>query len=1041
MANKISLTSENLKYLRFAFAHFFPEDTIYAADKPYVSGEFNWKNRSDFIGFVFRLTGINIKSAKDLESIKKAQLAVESLASDSGVEESVAESNLPDKEARAAQEAERQIRSEQLKETSKSAQESVERSIETKQKLYEKRIQAEKVAQAREAKLREAQEKAQSKANSYTKAREERYQKQQVPSYKQISTAPQARTTEVVVEEPPAKPLEEQLFGKKITVQEPLEKQLFGHNVEVVEPTVTNIDKTEEIRESIKTKIQQQEKISEALKDKKIYAKVVLPEVPEPTESTKQFIDQAKNYPQDFRQDLSNAINTKISTSEVAQNLSKEEISILADKTANDTIFAINNPVLQTETNIQTAIMGNIAENTSVIKSVTPNPSAQEFFVTAPSEISFYTNSTELSRNILASVNNDLAISVFGSDPSQIEFTYYSQPKEGYTHEIDLNKLSNGYTNLLNSQSQVLDDVTSFGKDHAKRYLMGQARNFLDKQILNLPTNSFVSQIYNSAFGQQVLDFVGLSKYIPFGNNLLGGFIEHIPGASTFFEGLGNTLGIDFGIGTVAPAAEVTTVAVEGAAAVTEGAVVAGEVTTGVIATEVAGGAAVGGAVVGAEAGVATGAATGVAAGAGGGAAAGAAAGSWGGPLAIITAAIGAIVGWIASKIPWDKIKENAPYLIGGLLGLLTFGVAGPLMGVFVGVGSFGLAAAAAGGPITLARVGSKIGGFFASLGAIFFTTIGMPVLISLLIIPIVVVLILFIINSGAYITPPPTSIYGDVTSPYISIVKTPTPPGPFQNSDLPKDITYNIEITAKEGPLTNVAIEYNCFVVSNTPQICETPSGVPTSVDTISPSAPFTFSYTSSYGNEYKDSAIVDTITVTADVSGMTGVTSNGSASVIFGKPPDECPNNSWPIINGGYSESITQGPLTPAGWTHNGVENAIDIGAPSGSTVVATHGGIATSGEGACGGKYVKIQSTCGGASFYSYYGHLGVASVGNSERVTTGQVIGISDNTGTCTTGAHLHFQFFDTVKDLPKTQKPYLIRNIPIGCTNQTSSPCN
>ncbi|KKR43380.1 MAG: hypothetical protein UT76_C0011G0001, partial [Candidatus Woesebacteria bacterium GW2011_GWB1_40_12] len=79
MANKISLTSENTKYLIDAFTHFFPEDTIYAADKPYVSGEFNWKNRADFIDFINRLTGVLIKSERDLENIKKAQLAVEAL--------------------------------------------------------------------------------------------------------------------------------------------------------------------------------------------------------------------------------------------------------------------------------------------------------------------------------------------------------------------------------------------------------------------------------------------------------------------------------------------------------------------------------------------------------------------------------------------------------------------------------------------------------------------------------------------------------------------------------------------------------------------------------------------------------------------------------------------------------------------------------------------------------------------------------------------------------------------------------------------------
>jgi len=51
MADKISLTRDNISYIREAFSHFFPEDVIYSADKPYTSGEFNWENRKAFIDF------------------------------------------------------------------------------------------------------------------------------------------------------------------------------------------------------------------------------------------------------------------------------------------------------------------------------------------------------------------------------------------------------------------------------------------------------------------------------------------------------------------------------------------------------------------------------------------------------------------------------------------------------------------------------------------------------------------------------------------------------------------------------------------------------------------------------------------------------------------------------------------------------------------------------------------------------------------------------------------------------------------------------
>jgi len=89
MADKISLTRDNISYIREAFSHFFPEDVIYSADKPYTSGEFNWENRKAFIDFIYRLTGLLIVSKEDFEkddftkidfgSVKKAELAVEDL--------------------------------------------------------------------------------------------------------------------------------------------------------------------------------------------------------------------------------------------------------------------------------------------------------------------------------------------------------------------------------------------------------------------------------------------------------------------------------------------------------------------------------------------------------------------------------------------------------------------------------------------------------------------------------------------------------------------------------------------------------------------------------------------------------------------------------------------------------------------------------------------------------------------------------------------------------------------------------------------------
>jgi hypothetical protein len=187
--------------------------------------------------------------------------------------------------------------------------------------------------------------------------------------------------------------------------------------------------------------------------------------------------------------------------------------------------------------------------------------------------------------------------------------------------------------------------------------------------------------------------------------------VMKIPGASPFFEGLGKTVGIDF-IGGAGKAAAT----VAGQAATTVG---TEAVTTGIeVAAEVG-----------------AGAATGAAAGAGTGAAAGAAAGAVGGPLAIVTAVVGAVIGFVASAIPWDKLKKDSQEALAGGLSAAALGISsiGTSLGGFV----------------------SGVAGFFGALGSAFLGAIAMPILVTILVFPVVIALIIFIINSGAYVVPP----------------------------------------------------------------------------------------------------------------------------------------------------------------------------------------------------------------------------------------------------------------------------------------------
>jgi murein DD-endopeptidase MepM/ murein hydrolase activator NlpD len=99
------------------------------------------------------------------------------------------------------------------------------------------------------------------------------------------------------------------------------------------------------------------------------------------------------------------------------------------------------------------------------------------------------------------------------------------------------------------------------------------------------------------------------------------------------------------------------------------------------------------------------------------------------------------------------------------------------------------------------------------------------------------------------------------------------------------------------------------------------------------------------------------------------------------------------WPVLG-----SITQGY-----WYGH---RAVDIGAPTGSAVLATDGGfISFAGWTDVGYGYLIVVDHANG--FATYYGHLSNIYLGQGQAVTRGQVIGAVGNTGN-STGPHLHFE---------------------------------
>lgn len=394
-----------------------------------------------------------------------------------------------------------------------------------------------------------------------------------------------------------------------------------------------------------------------------------------------------------------------------------------------------------------------------------------------------------------------------------------------------------------------------------------------------------------------------------------------------------------------------------------------------------------------------------------------------------------------ALKVWIKKNEDKIPFIIAGFL-IGGFALTGAPIYLIAGAGVLGVTRAS--------YIGTFIGGLFIALGSIVLSSLLIPALIVLIGIPIVVAIILFIINSGAYVYPPSTKQVsfgpGAIINEYIEVTKVAyaekypekgkSSSLEFENSNLPLEITYEVTIKAKKGTLTNIKIEENCNVTKeNSSPSCPTanpsiPNG--SNIQEISASSPYTFTYKKNFEKStFEDSLVIDTITVTADTPEEKEVSTAGSASIKIGNPPDECPNG-WPIMPEGQelSLTITQG---PKGTYSHIILEAIDVGATTGHKIISTHSGTATviQTSNAYRPLYIDVESVCNGKTIITRYAHLSASSVTTGQKVTKGQIIGLSGSDGT---GPHLHYEFRQNLK----MDVPYIPKHVPYGCSNNCGS---
>lgn len=340
-----------------------------------------------------------------------------------------------------------------------------------------------------------------------------------------------------------------------------------------------------------------------------------------------------------------------------------------------------------------------------------------------------------------------VSISAFGEKFQQavlpdISVEISTSPQEGYDQQFSLSKIPLRYSsNILDNQQSFLSSLKKFSETKIKDQIFSRARSFLESRIAELGPTHPLNVIYNSEIVQASLSYFGLGPPIDWiATNGIGriaismgyedalGWLGEITGTSGFF-----------GIAKVASAAKTakTALTIERA-----GGIMASEAFLGG-----AGGAAAG---VAAKTGfkaiiskVTTAISTAI-------------------PIPVLNWIIGFVggelIGKLIEKIPWHKVKKLInnfkDFFVGGAFALIGFGLAGSTGAFWGGIGGFLGSKALLSTPIERAVFGNKVGFFFQNLFYTFMVSIGTPILVTLLVFPVVVALILFIINSGAYVVP-----------------------------------------------------------------------------------------------------------------------------------------------------------------------------------------------------------------------------------------------------------------------------------------------
>lgn len=274
--------------------------------------------------------------------------------------------------------------------------------------------------------------------------------------------------------------------------------------------------------------------------------------------------------------------------------------------------------------------------------------------------------------------------------------------------------------------------------------------------------------------------------------------------------------------------------------------------------------------------------------------------GTAGGPIGI---AIGIIAGFLIDKAKGLlssllRLIKKPEYALGLAIGgaILIIGIPGTI-GLILGVPLLALSGAgfAAGAGGILGGLSAGVGAFFVALAAPFAAPIGLLVggiIGGLAIITFFIVML----TASAFIIPAePVAEIKEAQSAYIEVDKT---ANPTKVAAPPVEISYTIQITAKQETIANIKIDNQTTVTNENQSFSITKDKDGNSITSfpcpdLNPGESCTKEYIiEAEGPDFENSAILDMVIVLADVpsKNLTDERSSASASVIIGNPPLYC-------------------------------------------------------------------------------------------------------------------------------------------------------